>query len=473
MNTKISYRYTQILFSGILLFFFWGCERTVDNLEEPGFSQNPEVFIDGFSGGLNYAAFAGSVPAAFQVDTDITFNGSAASMRYEIPDVGDPRGAYAGGTYFTSSPRDLSEYDALTFWAKSSEAGVLDIVGFGIDLAENKYTASVTGFRVNSNWKKYIIPIPDPTRLVAEQGMFFYSTGPIDGRGYTIWVDEVKFEKLGTVAHPQPTIFNGEDITSTSFTGVTSSVSGLGTVFNLADGTNQVVGTSPAYFEFTSTNEATASVDDLGNITVGEAGTAEITATLSGVLAEGSLTIESQGIFNAAPVPTEAPEDVISIFSDAYDNVPVDFYNGFYAPFQTTTSNDFIVNGNRVLNYENFNFVGIEFNQNVPTINGSSMTHLRMDIFIPNQFGANPALRVTLRDFGADGSFGGNDDTTVSLNLTTNSNPALVVGQWIRVDLNITGMANRANLGQIVLDTDLGPGLRGQNIYVDNIYLRR
>ena len=41
----------------------------------------------------------------------------------------------------------------------------------------------------------------------------FYSEGPEDERGYTIWFDEVKFEKLGTIIQGGASIYNGEDVT--------------------------------------------------------------------------------------------------------------------------------------------------------------------------------------------------------------------------------------------------------------------
>ena len=57
------------------------------------------------------------------------------------------------------------------------------------------------------------------------------------------------------------------------------------------------------------------------------------------------------GDFNFAPTPTRDPNNVISIFSDVYNNVPVDFFNGFWQPYQTTESADFEINGDNVLNY--------------------------------------------------------------------------------------------------------------------------
>ena len=83
----------------MLLIVFISCERDISELEPASFSTNPRVFIDGFSGGLEYAAFAGSVPTAFQVDNQVTHtNTSTTSMRFEVPDAGDARGAYAPQT---------------------------------------------------------------------------------------------------------------------------------------------------------------------------------------------------------------------------------------------------------------------------------------------------------------------------------------------------------------------------------------
>jgi len=444
-----------------------GCERAVSDLEEPDFSVNPDVFIDTFSAGLNFASFGGAVPAAFQVDEEVTIENSSASMRFEVPDEGDPRGAFAGGAFFTDSPRDLSGYDALTFWAKASEAVSVGVIGFGNDFAESTFQASISDVAVNSNWKKYIIPLPDPSRLTEERGMFFFSTGPIDGKGYTVWVDEVKFENLGTIAHPQAAILNGEDQVNRSFTGITTQINGLVSVFNMPSGINKAVNASPAYFEFNSSNPTTAAVDNVGNVTVGQEGTATVTASLGGVEAEGSLTIESQGEFENAPEPIHAPEDVISLFSNAYTNSQVDFFNGFFEPFQTTGSADFTINGDDVLNYTNFNFVGIQFTN--PTVDATSMTHFHMNIFVPNTLQAGARFSVQLIDFGPDGSFGGGDDTASQfVNFTS---PVIVSQEWITLDIPLSsfpGLTSRDNLAQIILE---GSGI--SNFFADNIYFRR
>lgn len=471
---KIALKMTKYTFlaSLVLVFAIQGCERSVSGLEEAEFPANPDVFIDGFSAGLEYFPFSGTKQDAFTPDGNEKFGNIGASMRFDIPNVGDPDGAFAGAIFRDENGgRNLTSFNALTFYAKGSVAGTINEIGFGQDFFGNQYAVTRNNLRLSTNWRQYIIPIPDPSVLTSSQGLFWYAEGPEDGNGYTFWVDELKYERLETIAQPRPAIQNGEDATQTSFIGSGTQVSGLTFTINKADGSDVTVSTTPFYYQFTSSDPGVATVDEEGVVSVVGAGTAEITATLGSANAAGSLTIESLGEFNPAPIPTEDPSSVISIFSDAYENVPVDFYNGFYAPFQTTTSNDFSVNGDNVLNYENFNFVGIEFNQNVPTIDASQMTDLRVNIFVPGNVPAGSAFTVNLRDFGADGAFDGGDDTIASTTINTGTIPALVSGQWITIDLDITGMANRSNLGQIVFDADAGPAFRGGSVYVDNIYL--
>ena len=472
--TSIKFKSTQLtILAGLLLMFFvQGCERSVDGLEEPEFPANPDVFIDGFSAGLEYLPFAGTKQDAFSVDNEDTHDNSDASMRFDIPNEGSPEGPFAGAIFRDENGgRNLTSFNALTFYAKGTKAGTINEIGFGQDFFGNKFTVTQNNLKLTTYWRKYTIPIPDASNLTSEQGMLWYAEGPEDGDGYSFWVDELKYEKLSGLAQPRPSIMNGNEEAQTSFIGSTTSVSGLLFTANQANGVDVTVSAAPAYYSFSSSNTSIATVDDEGRVSVLGEGTAEITATLGDLDANGTLIIESLGQFTPAPTPTEDPENVISIFSDAYENKPVDFFNGFYEPFQTTTSSDFVVNGNNVLGYEDFNFVGIEFNQNVPTIDGSEMTNMRMDVFFPDEIPSNSALGVTLVDFGPDDSFEGGDNSEVSTTLRPSSNPALVSGEWISIDFEISGLANRSNLGQIVLDSDSGEGLQGATIYVDNIYL--
>lgn len=455
-----------LVMSLVLLVSITACERAVDGLAEPELTSNPEVFIDSFSPGLEYYPYEGSLMNAFTVDTDVFFGNRGASMRFDVPNEGDPMGAFAGAIFRDDfGGRNLTSYNALTFYAKGTRGGTINDIGFGQDFLGNRFEVTRQNMRLTTNWRKYTIPIPDASFLTESQGLFWYAEGPEDGEGYTFWVDQLRYEFIENMAQPRPAIFNGNEVTQTSFIGSGTQVTGLSYTINQADGIDVTVRPAPAYFSFSSSNPSVATVDELGRVTVLAAGTADITATLAGNQASGKLTVESLGDFTFAPTPTRNPANVISIFSDVYENVPVDFYNGFYEPFQTTTSNDFEINGDNILAYENFNFVGIEFRQNVPTVDASNMTHLSMDIFLPNPVPAGSALRARVVNNVGVG------ETSVAATIFQNiGTTRLVSGQWINLQVDIRTLSPRNNLGQIVLDSDQGPALQGSTIWVDNIY---
>lgn len=464
MKSKLNiYKFTKFLsFSALLV--IGSCQRDLNELQRATNPTNGDVFIDAFSSGLLYSSFGGAVPAAFQVDNSVTYNNSASSMRFEVPDFNDPNGSYAGGAFFSSAPRDLSNYNTLSFYIKATQAANIDVLGFGNDFGANKYQVSINGLAVNTNWKKVYIPIPDAAKLTAEKGMFFVSEGPENNRGYTFWIDDLKFENVGTIGNAQASIFKGEDKVANSFTGVTNNVDDIATVFNLPNGVNETVNVSPNYFDFMTSNPSVATVNGAGVITTVGTGSAKITANLGKSLAKGSLTINSAGAFTAAPVPTQDASKVISIFSDKYNNVPVDYYNGYYAPYQTTQSADFTVNNDHILNYTNFNFVGIQFSQ--PTIDATAMSTFHMDIYLPQALKAGANFSVQLLDWGADGVYGGSDDTSATKTYTA---PTLAGQKWISIDIpfsSIPGLKNRKHFGQIILS-----GTNIDNFYTDNVYL--
>ncbi len=459
MNTSIIIDFKHFCLAAIFAMLMFGCERDVDNLELASASTNPDVFIDGFSAGLNYAAFGGSVVTSFDVDKQETYNNSEAAMRFDVPNSGDPAGTYAGGVFFTETARDLSDYDVLTFWAKATQAATISEIGFGNDMGENKFVVSITNLKIGTNWKQYFIPIPDPSKLVAERGMFWYSAGNIDGNGFSFWIDEVKYENLGTIAYPQFAIFSGENKTQTSFAGVSTAVDGLISSFNLPTGINQAVNAAPAYFEFVSSNQEIATVNEFGNVAViGGPGSAEITATMAGILATGSLTVQSMGVFQHAPTPSHQPANVVSVFSEAFTNTAVDYYNGYWAPYQTTQSADFEVQGDYILHYYDFNFVGIQ----ISPINISDMNYLYLNIYLPNTLNSNAQFKIQV----VDNAGGGTGVYTYTIQLAQ-------AQTWITLDIplaNFAGLNSRTNIWQIIFE-DVNNNISA--FYADNIYFHQ
>ncbi|HRF26399.1 MAG TPA: Ig-like domain-containing protein [Ferruginibacter sp.] len=457
------------LLTATLILTSLGCRRDIDGLVAPDLPATAEVFIDDFTSDLAYAAFGGSDVRAFQVDNQVSYAGTAASMRFEVPDANSPQGSYAGGVFYSRTGRNLSGFNAISFYIKASQPATIGVMGLGNDLGENKFLVSLQNTPVNSNWKKVYIPIPDPAKLTNEKGLFYYSAGPENGRGYTIWIDEVRFEQVPDLGTVTGVIFNGQDrVIGNAETGDRIQVDGLETRVNLPSGVNQTVGVSPHYFTFTSSNTGVASVNETGLVQVNDAGTATVKALLAGEEAIGSLQITSTGTpvgpTSAAPNPTQDPSNVVSLYSNAYSNVPVDTWN---TRWQFSTAEEFFIQvaGNDVIRYRNLNFVGIEFK--TPPVNASAMRFFHMDLWTPDATNLPNNFKILLVDFGANGVFGGGDDSQHEITVTS---PTLVSNNWVSIDVplsSFTGLASTANLAQLVLSGSL------PNVYVDNIYFYR
>ncbi|WP_127845939.1 carbohydrate-binding protein [Psychroflexus aestuariivivens] len=466
-------KYSRLMGLLLLVVVTTSCEREVSEDAVPAtFPSNAEVFTDNPVGltdefFISFDPAVGANTNGFGTDQNEAYLGNT-SIRVDVPAPNDSDGNFIGGIFRDRGEgRDLTGYDALTFWAKGSTTAVFE-AGFGTDFIEDKYPVSNSNLQLSTDWKKYVLPIPDPSKLVQERGMFLFSAGTqsTNGMGYTIWIDEIKFESLGTVAQPRPRIQNGEEVVVQNFIGGTVNITGLTQTFNTVAQGDVTVNAAPAYFEFESSDVEVATVDENGLVNIIGAGISQITATLGGTEAQGSITIESLGDFTPAPTPTRDPENVISIFSDAYPNVTVDYYNGFFnADGQTTQGGtgpggaDLSVDGNGIINYTNLNFVGIGTFMNVPTIDASSMTHIHVDLNVNETLNAGDNIQLQLLN-----DVGGNE-TSATVTITSAN---LAQNEWRGFDIPLSdfnGLSSRSQIGLIFFISN-----SISNIYVDNIY---
>jgi len=97
---------------------------------------------------------------AYNVDRNVSFNNSAVSLRFEVPDAGDPRGSFAGNLFCNDVPLELLGYNAFSFWAKATQPATIGELGLGNDLGQTKFIVSASGLIVGTGWRIYIIPIP-------------------------------------------------------------------------------------------------------------------------------------------------------------------------------------------------------------------------------------------------------------------------------------------------------------------------
>jgi hypothetical protein len=158
----------------------------------------------------------------------------------------------------------------------------------------------------------------------------------------------------------------------------------------------------------------------------------------------------------AAPTPTRSASGVISMFSNAYTNVAVDTWR---TDWSAAMLEDIKIQGNDTKKYSSLDFVGIETVSK--QINVTGMSHFHVDMWTPNM----TTFRVKLVDFGADGAFGGGDDTEHEVVI---ENPAL--GQWNSLDIPLTQFANLAgkkNIAQLIFS---GLPTAAGTVFIDNVY---
>ncbi|WP_420400204.1 glycosyl hydrolase family 16 [Flagellimonas sp.] len=464
MKNKKYISLQSILFLCLGIVVFSSCEREFsDEVQFATFPPNGDVFIDAFSPGLDYFPFvgAGADPEAFSVDSENVFDGDA-SMRFDVPAFGN---GFVGAAFNTTVTRDLSGFDALTFYAKASQAASIDAIGFGISAeTANKFQVTANNLGISTRWEKYVIPIPDASKLTEQTGLFWLAEGASfegDEGGYVLWFDEIKFEKLGTVAQPRPTIFDGQELVEQAFTGSNIPITGLTQTFNLDNGVNQTVVAAPSYFDFSSSDVGVAVVSELGEISIVGAGTSTISALLANVRAAGSLEVTSSGSLQASPDPIHPAANVKSIFSDAYsDDTSSNFSPGFGGSTTDTkvTSTD---NGN-VLVYSNNNFTGIIFDN---TVDASGLTFLHIDVYVQ---APGVEVGVQIRDSGANQMI----ETDVNTGLPIGDDrdrrfdlTGLTAGQWTSFNIALDGdiADQKNNLAAIILTG-------GPNFIFDNVY---
>ncbi|GAB2502522.1 hypothetical protein GCM10027164_38420 [Algoriphagus taiwanensis] len=461
------------LFSALLIFGTIGCVREeFEDLPLARYSRTADIFTDNFVGlGTDfYFPYQGAKPDVFSVDENERFKGTS-SIRIDVPDADDPGGNFAGAIFrIDGAGRDLQDYNALTFYARSSQAATISEIGFGQNFEGDTYRAFRTNVKFTTNWQKFIIPIPDPSKLLEERGVFQFAAGGIGPEGeevgFSFWIDELRFENLPTLAQPLPRILNGENQSVNSFNGVTIPVTGTSVVMN-ADGTDISVVAAPSYFNFRSSNPAVASVNEFGEVSVLATGTSTITASLGGtsssINATGALTVISEGPFIGAPTPPARNSgNVVSIFSDAYTNVQVDNYNGFFQ-FATTQGGLTSIAGENILSYTNLNFVSVNM-FNSPDVDASAMTHIHLDINVRENVDPGDFIRLQIINNNGPG------ETSGAVNLG-NYKP-LISEEWVSYDIPLRDFTGLGTPNDVDLIFFVSDGTIS-DIFVDNIYFYR
>ncbi|RDI51323.1 T9SS type A sorting domain-containing protein [Flavobacterium glaciei] len=158
----------------------------------------------------------------------------------------------------------------------------------------------------------------------------------------------------------------------------------------------------------------------------------------------------------AAPTPTTTSADVISLFSNAYTNVPITTWRTDWSAGSTLT--DMQIAGNDTKKYTNLNYFGVDV---TGTINATPMLYFHIDVWTPDL----TAFKIKLVDFGPNGVYQGGDDMEFEITRT----PTL--SGWNSFDIPLsefTGLTTRGNIAQLVFS-----GAPAGTVYIDNVYFSK
>ena len=97
-----------------------GCSnRDLSSLDYARAKIDPLVFDEDYGEDVYFQAFLGTHTNAVGLDSVYAYN-SETSLKITVPPEGSALGAYAGGVLTSVAGRDQADFNALTFYARSS-----------------------------------------------------------------------------------------------------------------------------------------------------------------------------------------------------------------------------------------------------------------------------------------------------------------------------------------------------------------
>jgi hypothetical protein len=133
--------------------------------------------------------------------------------------------------------------------------------------------------------------------------------------------------------------------------------------------------------------------------------------------------LNAQPLNTATPPPSRNASNVISIYSNAYTNIPNVNYNPFWNQSGFANASEITINGDDIRSYTNMNYQGIDFNSNR---NVSSLDSVHFDIWSSNC----SSIGITLVASGS-----GEREVTRALNLNT----------WNSIDIALSDYSSQGN----------------------------
>jgi len=440
---------------------------------------NGVVFASGaLDAGVGFVPFGGSTNVPLPaVDATTLYTDGTAALKVVVTGAA---GAYSGGAWVASSPRDLRSFNALTFWAKGSQVQSTLKVQLGNDSgsgANVDFQVESIGIPLTTSWRQYAIPLPDPAKANGIDGLISFADA---NNNYTFWLANVQYQNLpasvlgtGFVA--------GDGFNGVQLSGSPASLSiPVGSSYGINPGPNSIVWTLGTaafngstfvplpnggnlnndawrWFTLASSNNSVATVSADGVINAVASGTANISGTLAGTAIPGIVPVKvtaplAQPTINA-PTPGLAAGNVVALFdsNSLYAHNTIDNLNENWCGAGATEAPYAIPGGNTVLNYVLPNCTGIGFEAHTINLTTAGMTRFHIDIWTPNP--VSTILQLVDAAGGGVGSF----------------TPTLVANTWNSIDVPIssfTGLSATTAIQQIGFIN----GGQFTVLYIDNMY---
>jgi hypothetical protein len=419
-----------------------------------------------FGGALNVPA-----PAP---DPSTPFTDGTAGLKVVITGT---TGAYSGGAWVASAPRDLRAANAVRFWAKASAPKSSLKIQIGNDAAAGanvNFQVESIGIVLTTEWQQYVLPLPDPAKAQGLDGLFSFADGPND---YTLWFANIQYVNLPSnvlgalattnpvaVTWPAPSIPIG---TTATIPFAPNVVNWTGTVPPLPNG-GVLDNVTFRWFTLTSSDPTVATVSPDGVVSGVSIGTANITATMAGVAVPGEAAVRVTAVPTTpttyAPRPTLPASSVTALFdsSGVYPRHAVDSFGRLFCPGSTVTNPFAISGGTGVIDYNLNTCVGVTFGDGesgntTNTVNASGYTTFHVDVWSPNP----DNLQIQLVNDAAAGS--------PSKAVGIYNAGVIAASQWVSLDIPFTSFTalNAENaLQQLVFAASTNSMI----LYVDNIY---
>jgi len=212
------------------------------------------------------------------------------------------------------------------------------------------------------------------------------------------------------------------------------------------------------------TEPVSANIGETANIQYQEAGVYDITIEIKGAAIQTTIYIEEDfevteilaPTVKAPTPPARQPQDVVSIFSNAYTNVTLDELPTSWSSsgFEATT-----VQSDNVWKFTQLDFVGMVTNY-ASGIDLSQMEKMHIDYWVPENVTSELLVKIV---------------NTVDGGEDIESLGSTVTGSWQSVDIDMTGfdggnLANKEKITQILIDYDQIPAGVASVVYIDNFY---